>query len=59
MSEQQPEHEAHQPPEQPEAAPEAGTERQEEHEALARDGPRLYVASLTDYNAGLLHGRWI
>ncbi len=21
--------------------------------------PRIYVASLTDYNAGLLHGRWI
>ena len=21
--------------------------------------PRIYVASLTDYNAGNLHGRWI
>lgn len=31
----------------------------ESNEALARDGPRIYVASLTDYNAGLLHGRWI
>lgn len=29
------------------------------HEALARDGPRIYVASLTDYNNGVLHGRWI
>lgn len=23
------------------------------------DSPRIYVASLTDYNAGILHGRWI
>lgn len=23
------------------------------------DGPRIYVASLTDYNAGILHGAWI
>lgn len=23
------------------------------------DGPRIYVASLSDYNAGRLHGRWI
>jgi antirestriction protein len=22
-------------------------------------GPRIYVASLTDYNAGILHGEWI
>lgn len=28
-------------------------------EALARDGPRIYVASLSDYNNGVLHGRWI
>lgn len=23
------------------------------------DPPRIYVASLTDYNAGILHGRWL
>ena len=21
--------------------------------------PRIYLASLTDYNAGILHGRWV
>lgn len=31
----------------------------EQHEALSRDGPRIYVASLSDYNAGILHGEWI
>jgi antirestriction protein len=31
----------------------------ESHEALARDGPRIHVASLSDYNNGILHGRWI
>src|SRR5712692_5350153 len=34
-------------------------ERQEEHEALRREGPRIYVASLSDYNDGRLHGAWI
>lgn len=29
------------------------------HEALARDGPHIYVASLSDYNNGILHGRWV
>ncbi|HWJ98262.1 MAG TPA: antirestriction protein ArdA [Acidimicrobiales bacterium] len=24
-----------------------------------RDGPRVYVASLSDYNAGVLHGAWL
>lgn len=28
-------------------------------EVAAPEGPRLYVASLSDYNAGILHGRWI
>jgi antirestriction protein len=28
-------------------------------EAEPVDPPRIYVASLTDYNAGRLHGRWI
>ncbi len=27
-------------------------------QAIERDGPRIYVASLTDYNAGILHGHW-
>lgn len=30
-----------------------------EQEAQPRDGPRIYVASLSDYNAGHLHGQWI
>lgn len=29
------------------------------HEHERDDGPRIYVASLSDYNAGILHGRWI
>ena len=28
-------------------------------EVVAPDGPRIYVASLSDYNSGILHGRWI
>ena len=31
----------------------------EEHEALREEGPRIYVASLSDYNNGILHGTWI
>lgn len=31
----------------------------EAREAEPRDGPRIYVASLSDYNAGILHGNWI
>ena len=31
----------------------------EEHEVLRQDRPRIYVASLSDYNAGVLHGEWI
>lgn len=34
-------------------------ESERSHEAEPRDGPRIYVASLSDYNAGTLHGRWI
>lgn len=34
-------------------------ESERSHEAEPRDGPRIYVASLSDYNAGILHGRWI
>lgn len=36
-----------------------GQEEAAGHEAEPRDGPRLYVASLSDYVNGLLHGRWI
>lgn len=46
------------------AGPEpTGTEQHGEaalpQEALRRDQPRIYVASLSDYNAGVLHGTWI
>ena len=34
-------------------------EEPEAHEASPRDGPRIYVASLSDYNNGTLHGMWI
>ena len=34
-------------------------EQQEAHEAFHEEGPRIYVASLGDYNAGVLHGIWI
>ena len=30
-----------------------------EAEVEPRDGPRIYVARLSDYNAGRLHGAWI
>ncbi len=33
--------------------------RQEEHEQEPRVQPRIYVASLSDYNAGRLHGQWL
>ena len=35
------------------------TEKPGNVEALARDGPRIYVASLSDYNNGILHGCWM
>ena len=31
----------------------------EQREQRPLDGPRIYVASLTDYNAGILHGTWV
>jgi antirestriction protein len=31
----------------------------EQHEALREQHPRIYVASLSDYNAGYLHGVWL
>lgn len=58
MNEQQPspDHEPMRPPEGDAGVlqPAAGA-----HEAEPRDGPRIYVASLSDYNNGILHGRWI
>src|SRR5260370_29884745 len=38
--------------------PEDGT-LPEEKEARSEDDPRIYVAALSDYNAGRLHGAWI
>src|ERR1700722_1252880 len=32
---------------------------QEEHEQEPKHQPRIYVASLSDYNAGRLHGEWL
>lgn len=40
------------------AYPADAVEDEDGHEAQPRDGPRIYVASLTDYNNGLLYGRW-
>jgi antirestriction protein len=34
-------------------------ERHQEHEQEPRLRPRIYVASLSDYNAGRLHGAWL
>ena len=34
-------------------------ETPEQREELNEDDPRIYVASLSDYNAGRLHGAWI
>ena len=47
------------PPEQPGAGPEATGNQNEEHEVLREDGPRIYVADLSAYNQGILHGDWI
>lgn len=42
------------------AGPETtGNNQQEEREGLREERPRIYVASLSDYNAGVLHGTWI
>jgi antirestriction protein len=34
-------------------------EQAEQHERQLEEGPRIYVASLSDYNSGVLHGTWI
>jgi antirestriction protein len=41
------------------AGPESTGTDNEEHEVLREDGPRICVASLSDYNGGILHGAWI
>jgi antirestriction protein len=41
------------------AGPETTGNEEQEREQLQRERPRIYVASLTDYNAGILHGAWI
>lgn len=35
------------------------TEQAPGHEPAPQDRPRIYVASLSDYNAGILHGTWL
>lgn len=55
MNEQEPGREPHH--EQPDEI--AGTLLPEQREAEPRAAPRIYVASLSDYNAGILHGEWI
>jgi antirestriction protein len=39
--------------------PPTAHESPNEHEQEPRQQPRIYVASLSDYNAGRLHGTWI
>ena len=46
-------------PPQPGAGSESTGDQNDEHEVLRDEGPRIYVASLSDYNAGILHGDWI
>jgi antirestriction protein len=46
------------PPQQPTEAPPA-TPAAEQHEADPATQPRIWVASLSDYNNGSLHGAWI
>ena len=46
-------------PQPPGAGPESTGDQNEEHEVLREERPRIYVASLSDYNAGILHGDWI
>lgn len=43
----------------PEAVAAEDTSGRKAHEIEPRDRPRIYVASLSDYNAGRLHGSWI
>jgi antirestriction protein len=47
--------ETHHEPTEPTPQPEAA----EHHEAEPKPSPAIYVASLADYNNGVLHGAWI
>lgn len=47
--------ETHREPTQSEPQPEA----ERHHETESKPSPAIYVASLADYNNGVLHGRWI
>jgi antirestriction protein len=46
-------------PERTGAGPESTGKERETREGLREQAPRIYVASLSDYNAGRLHGIWI
>lgn len=46
-------------PERRGTGPESTGNENETHEELREQAPRIYVASLSDYNAGRLHGVWI
>jgi antirestriction protein len=46
-------------PERTGTGPEATGNESENHEGPRERAPRIYVASLSDYNAGRLHGVWI
>lgn len=52
-------HEVPEPPLAPMEPRQVETITPEADEAEPRAAPRIYVASLTDYNAGILHGEWI
>lgn len=47
--------ETHHEPTQPEPQPET----EQHHETEPKPSPAIYVASLADYNNGVLHGTWI
>lgn len=47
--------ETHHEPTQPTPQPEAA----QHHETEPKPSPAIYVASLADYNNGVLHGKWI
>lgn len=48
-------HEKHQPTPQPENQPDT----REQRETEPKPSPAIYVASLADYNNGVLHGKWL
>src|SRR3954468_4463852 len=58
MHQEQPTNTEPLPPEQPADVPVAAAPA-EQHEAESSVQPRIWVASLSDYNSGTLHGAWI